>query len=127
MIILLETEELIPLLQAIDAQERDSRDIPRGDFDKETYRIASRVINVAMGYDNDVEGLDDAFGIANDSGFDRYIPTLWECLNRLMAAMFPNGAIISVEVMNRHGTIAININPRVKTDGRNYPFLQQYR
>lgn len=119
MIVLIEIEELIPLLMAVAAEETDSQDIPDLlDLLPATYLVVNQLLENNLGLDNHPDIADGAQYAMEISGFSSALPRISEAIQALIKAIYPNGVVVSAEIMNRYGTIALTINPRGKPNDR---------
>lgn len=128
MIVLLEIEELVPLLIAVAAEESHRDDIPNiHDLPPGTYMIVNQLLENSFGIDQHPDIPDGAHYAMESSGFSSEIPRVSEAILKLMETLYPNGVMISIEVMNHHGTVALTINPRGNPHARYHSLFRQYR
>lgn len=110
MVIIMEIEELVPVLSALTQAEDPWKDVDNfADYSKEAYTAVSRMLNVIFAVDNDTDGLDTVFALANETGFSSNIGVFATAVHAAIQSIYPNGLIVSVDTMNRYGSIAITL------------------
>lgn len=128
MIVLLEIEELVPLLLAVAAEEACQDDTPNiHELPRGTYLIVNQLLENTLGIDQHPDIPDAAQYAMESSGFSLEIPRVCDAIYHVMKTIFPNGVVISIEVMNHHGTVALTINPRGNPHARYHSLFRQYR
>lgn len=126
--VLLEIEELVPLIEAIAQENQLDRDAPLVNMgSKAVFKEVSLLVDCCFGLDNDPDVSESYYFHMEACGFSKESIRIKDAIDRLIRAMYPAGVLVSIEVLDKFGTVIIHFNPGTLQHARHHPQLRQYR
>lgn len=128
MILLLEIEELVPLIEAIAKENHRDTLVPPSPFQEGTvYEEVSLLLESHFGLDNHPDIPESHYLHLEMTGFSIEGIRIKDAIDRLIRTMYPSGVLMSIEVLNSFGTVLIHFNPGTLKHARHHPQFRQYR